>query len=220
MIKIAPSILSADFSDLQSALNLCDTGKADYIHIDVMDNHFVPNLTIGPAVVKSIRFVSKTYFDVHLMVTNPQGLLNAFAKAGANGITFHIEAVDNPGSLIDQIKSLKLDVGISLKPETPLEEITPFIDKINRVLIMSVEPGFGEQEFIKSSLQKVQQQNNALVQYKLINKVEIEVDGGIKLENAQDVIGAGADALVIGSGIFKAQDPVKQLAAFKLLQKQ
>ena len=193
---------------------------ADYIHIDVMDNHFVPNLTIGPAVVKSIRFVSKTYFDVHLMVTNPRGLLNSFAKAGANGITFHIEAVDNPGSLIDQIKSLKLEVGISLKPATPLEEIIPFLDQIDRVLIMSVEPGFGGQQFIESSLDKIRQLNHALVQYRLKDRVEIEVDGGIKLENAQDVIGAGADALVIGSGIFKAQDPVKQLAAFKLLQKQ
>ena len=220
MIKIAPSILSADFSDLRSALNLCDAGMADYIHIDVMDNHFVPNLTIGPAVVKSIRFVSKTYFDVHLMVTNPQGLLNSFAKAGANGITFHIEAVDNPGSLIDQIKSLKLEVGISLKPATPIEEITPFLDQIDRLLIMSVEPGFGGQQFIKSSLDKIRQLNHALVEYRLKDRVEIEVDGGIKLENAQDVIGAGADALVIGSGIFKAQDPVKQLADFKLLQKQ
>ena len=217
MIKIAPSILSADFSDLRSALNLCDAGMADYIHIDVMDNHFVPNLTIGPAVVKSIRFVSKTYFDVHLMVTNPQGLLNSFAKAGANGITFHIEAVDNPGSLIDQIKSLKLEVGISLKPATPLEEIIPFLDQIDRVLIMSVEPGFGGQIFIESSLDKIRQLNHALVQYRLKDRVEIEVDGGIKLENAQDVIGAGADAIVVGSGIFKAQDPVKQLAAFKLL---
>ncbi|SVB68225.1 uncharacterized protein METZ01_LOCUS221079, partial [marine metagenome] len=189
MIKIAPSILSADFSDLRSALNLCDAGKADYIHIDVMDNHFVPNLTIGPAVVKSIRFVSKTYFDVHLMVTNPQGLLNAFAKAGANGITFHIEAVDNPGSLIDQIKSLKLEVGISLKPATPLEKITPFLDQIDRVLIMSVEPGFGGQKFIESSLDKIRQLNHILDQYRLQDRVEIEVDGGIKLENAQDVIG-------------------------------
>ena len=220
MIKIAPSILSADFSDLRSALNLCDAGMADYIHIDVMDNHFVPNLTIGPAVVKSIRFVSKTYFDVHLMVTNPRAILDSFAKAGANGITFHIEAVDNPGSLIDQIKSLKLEVGISLKPATPLEEITPFLDQIDRVLIMSVEPGFGGQQFIESSLDKIRQLNHALVEYRLKDRVEIEVDGGIKLENAQDVIGAGADALVIGSGIFKAQDPVKQLAAFKLLQKQ
>ena len=220
MIKIAPSILSADFSDLRSALNLCDAGKADYIHIDVMDNHFVPNLTIGPAVVKSIRFVSKTYFDVHLMVTNPRGLLDSFAKAGANGITFHIETVDNPGSLIDQIKFMNLEVGISLKPGTSLAEIIPFLDQIDRVLIMSVEPGFGGQKFIKSSFDKIQQLNRALVKYGLKDRVEIEVDGGIKLENAQDVINAGADSLVVGSGIFKAQDPVKQLAAFKLLQKQ
>ncbi len=217
MIKIAPSILSADFSDLRSALNLCDAGMADYIHIDVMDNHFVPNLTIGPAVVKSIRFVSKTYFDVHLMVTNPRRLLNSFAKAGANGITFHIEAVDNPGSLIDQIKSLKLEVGISLKPATPLEKITPFLDQIDRVLIMSVEPGFGGQNFIESSLEKINLLHQMLLKYKL-DRVEIEVDGGIKLENALDVINAGADVLVVGSGIFKNDDPVNQINKFKELQ--
>ena len=217
MIKIAPSILSADFSDLRSALNLCDAGMADYIHIDVMDNHFVPNLTIGPAVVKSIRFVSKTYFDVHLMVTNPRAILDSFAKAGANGITFHIEAVDNPGSLIDQIKSLKLEVGISLKPATPLEEITPFLDQIDRVLIMSVEPGFGGQKFIESSLEKINLLHQMLLKYKL-DRVEIEVDGGIKLENALDVINAGADALVVGSGIFKNDDPVNQINKFKELQ--
>ena len=217
MIKIAPSILSADFSDLRYALNLCDAGMADYIHIDVMDNHFVPNLTIGPAVVKSIRFVSKTYFDVHLMVTNPRSILDSFAKAGANGITFHIEAVDNPGSLIDQIKSLKLEVGISLKPATPLEEITPFLDQIDRVLIMSVEPGFGGQKFIESSLEKINLLHQMLLKYKL-DRVEIEVDGGIKLENALDVINAGADALVVGSGIFKNDDPVNQINKFKELQ--
>jgi len=217
LIKIAPSILSADFSDLRSALNLCDAGMADYIHIDVMDNHFVPNLTIGPAVVKSIRFVSKTYFDVHLMVTNPRSILDSFAKAGANGITFHIEAVDNPGSLIDQIKSLKLEVGISLKPATPLEEITPFLDQIDRVLIMSVEPGFGGQKFIESSLEKINLLHQMLLKYKL-DRVEIEVDGGIKLENALDVINAGADALVVGSGIFKNDDPVNQINKFKELQ--
>ena len=217
MIKIAPSILSADFSDLRSALNLCDAGMADYIHIDVMDNHFVPNLTIGPAVVKSIRFVSKTYFDVHLMVTNPRSILDSFAKAGANGITFHIEAVDNPGSLIDQIKSLKLEVGISLKPATSLEKITPFLDQIDRVLIMSVEPGFGGQNFIESSLEKINLLHQMLLKYKL-DRVEIEVDGGIKLENALDVINAGADALVVGSGIFKNDDPLNQINKFKELQ--
>ena len=217
MIKIAPSILSADFSDLRSALNLCDAGMADYIHIDVMDNHFVPNLTIGPAVIKSIRFVSKTYFDVHLMVTNPRSILDSFAKAGANGITFHIEAVDNPGSLIDQIKSLKLEVGISLKPATSLEKITPFLDQIDRVLIMSVEPGFGGQNFIESSLEKINLLHQMLLKYKL-DRVEIEVDGGIKLENALDVINAGADALVVGSGIFKNDDPLNQINKFKELQ--
>ncbi len=220
MVKIAPSILSADFSDLRSALTLCDAGKADYIHIDVMDNHFVPNLTIGPPVVKSIRPVSKSYFDVHLMVIDPENIVESFSDAGSDGITFHIEAVNNPGSLIDRIKSLELDVGISLKPATPLEEITPFFDQIDRVLIMSVEPGFCGQIFIESSLDKISQLNHVLVQYGLKNRVEIEVDGGIKLDNAQDVINAGADALVVGSGIFKATNPLKQLSVFKQLQKQ
>ena len=213
MIKIAPSILSADFSDLRSALNLCDAGMADYIHIDVMDNHFVPNLTIGPAVVKSIRFVSKTYFDVHLMVTNPQGLLNAFAKAGANGITFHIEAVDNPGSLIDQIKSLKLEVGISLKPATPLEKITPFLDQIDRVLIMSVEPGFGGQGYLPGANERISEIRKYLNE-KCLDRVLIEVDGGIKLHNAKEVIDAGANVLVAGSEIFKANNPIQTIKDF------
>jgi ribulose-phosphate 3-epimerase len=217
LVKIAPSILSADFSDLRNALNLCSVGKADYIHIDVMDNHFVPNLTIGPVVVKSLRPVSNIYFDVHLMVATPRDLVEPFQKAGANGITFHIESSDNPGELIDVINSLGLDVGISLKPATPLEEITPFLDQIDRVLIMSVKPGFGGQKFIESSLEKINLLHQMLRKYKL-DRVEIEVDGGIKLENALDVINAGADALVVGSGIFKNDDPVNQINKFKELK--
>ncbi len=217
MLKIAPSILSADFSDLRSALKICSSGKADYVHIDVMDNHFVPNLTIGPVVVKSLRSVSQSYFDVHLMVTNPENIIDAFSKAGANGITFHIEASEKPDELIDKIKSKGKDVGISVKPQTPLETILPFINKIDRVLIMSVEPGFGGQKFIKSSLKKINTLRNLLIQYNRNNKVEIEVDGGIKIENAKSVIDAGANAIVVGSGIFKASDPEKQIKAFKQL---
>ena len=217
MLKIAPSILSADFSDLRSALKTCSSGKADYIHIDVMDNHFVPNLTIGPVVVKSLRSVSQSYFDVHLMVTNPENIIDAFSKAGANGITFHIEASEKPDELIDKIRSKGKDVGISVKPQTPLETILPFINKIDRVLIMSVEPGFGGQKFIKSSLKKINTLRNLLIQYNRNNKVEIEVDGGIKIENAKSVINAGANVIVVGSGIFKASDPEKQIKAFKQL---
>ena len=216
MIKIAPSILSADFSDLRSGLDICMAGSADYVHIDVMDNHFVPNLTIGPVVVKSIRPFSSSYFDVHLMVTEPQELLNPFVESGADGITFHIEAIKDPGDMCDQIRSTGVDVGISLKPSTPLENIIPFLDKVDRVLIMSVEPGFGGQKFIDSSLEKIKSLDKTLDKYNL-KKVEIEVDGGIKLENAKDVISAGADALVVGSGIFKSEDPVNQINKFKKL---
>tara|TARA_Y100000590_G_scaffold436800_1_gene557799 strand:+ start:221 stop:880 length:660 start_codon:yes stop_codon:yes gene_type:complete len=214
LIKIAPSILSADFSDLRSGLDICMAGSADYIHIDVMDNHFVPNLTIGPVVVKSIRPFSSSYFDVHLMVTEPQKLLNPFVESGADGITFHIETIKDPGDMCDKIRSTGVDVGISLKPSTPLENIIPFLDKVDRVLIMSVEPGFGGQKFIDSSLEKIKSLNQILNKYNL-EKVEIEVDGGIKLENADDVISAGADALVVGSGIFKSEDPVNQIIKFK-----
>ena len=214
MIKIAPSILSADFSDLRSGLDICMAGSADYVHIDVMDNHFVPNLTIGPVVVKSIRPFSSSYFDVHLMVTEPQKLLSPFVESGADGITFHIEAIKDPGYMCDQIRSTGVDVGISLKPSTPLENIIPFLDKVDRVLIMSVEPGFGGQKFINSSLEKIKSLDQTLDKYNL-KKVEIEVDGGIKLENAKDVISAGADALVVGSGIFKSEDPVNQINKFK-----
>ncbi len=214
MIKIAPSILSADFSDLRSALKWCQSGGADYVHIDVMDNQFVPNLTIGPVVVKSLRPISNLFFDVHLMVINPMDLVEPFYKSGANNITFHVEACQNPSELINTIKSIGCEVGISLKPQTPLETIVPFLNQVDRVLIMSVEPGFGGQTFINASLDKIKQLKILLVQYKL-DSVEIEVDGGIKLENAREVARAGADALVVGSGIFQSKDPVNQITQFK-----
>ena len=144
-------------------------------------------------------------------------IIDAFSKAGANGITFHIEASEKPDELIDKIKSKGKDVGISVKPQTALETILPFINKIDRVLIMSVERGFGGQKFIKSSLKKINTLRNLLIQNNRNNKVEIEVDGGIKIENAKSVINAGANAIVVGSGIFQASDPEKQIKAFKQL---
>ena len=144
-IKIAPSILSADFSKLGEEIRAIDRGGCDYIHIDVMDGHFVPNLTIGPPVVKSLRPKTNKFLDVHMMVIDPENLVEPFAKAGADQITFHIEATDNPQSVIDLIKSTGSRVGISIKPSTPLSEIEPFYDQIDLVLVMSVEPGFGGQ---------------------------------------------------------------------------
>jgi|TARA_Y100000310_G_scaffold148540_3_gene147800 ribulose-phosphate 3-epimerase len=217
-VILAPSILSADFSNLGNALQLCDEGGAHYIHVDVMDNQFVPNLTIGPPIVKSLRPLTVKYMDVHMMVIHPEKLVEPFAKAGADGITFHIEATDKPKEVIDLIKSAGKDVGLSLKPKTPVSDIEPFLDKINLVLVMSVEPGFGGQGYIDGSTERVAEIKQLLIEKGLQNKVQIEVDGGIKLHNAKEVIDAGADILVAGSEVFKADDPIQVMKSFYSLE--
>ena len=214
-IIIAPSILSADFSHLQYALKMCDNGEAEYIHIDVMDNHFVPNLTIGPVVVKSIRSASQKFFDVHLMVDKPEDFIQPFADAGADGITFHVEATDNPGYIIDLIRSANKQIGISLKPNTPISEVEPFLDHIDLLLIMSVEPGYGGQDYIDGSTSRIKEIHNRLKELGLREKVLIEVDGGIKLTNAKEVVDAGADILVAGSAIFCTENPTESIQKFK-----
>ncbi len=211
--KLAPSILSADFSDLQSALQICNEGGAHWIHVDVMDNQFVPNLTIGPPVVKSLRPKTQKFMDVHMMVIDPEKLVESFAKAGADNITFHIEATDDPNSIIDLIKSCGCKVGVSLKPKTPLSDIYDIIDKVDMVLIMSVEPGFGGQGYLPSSNDRISELKQYLTDNDH-NHVLIEVDGGIKLHNAKEVIDAGADILVTGSEVFKADDPVQTIKDF------
>ena len=211
--KLAPSILSADFSDLQNALNICDDGGAHWIHIDVMDNQFVPNLTIGPSVVKSLRPKTEKFIDVHMMVIEPERLVEPFARAGADNITFHIESVDDPNPIIDLIKSCGCKVGVSLKPQTPLSTIIPILGKIDIVLIMSVEPGFGGQGYIPGSSERISEIKSLLID-KCLERVLIEVDGGIKLHNAKEVLDAGADVLVAGSEVFKSIDPVKTIKHF------
>ena len=212
--KLSPSILSADFSNLQLALDQCADGGAHWIHIDVMDNQFVPNLTIGPPVVKSLRSRTQKFLDVHMMVVEPERLVEPFAKAGADMITFHIEAADDPLSIIDLIKSTGSKVGISLKPSTPISEIERFFDKIDLVLVMSVDPGFGGQGYIEASTNRIIEIKQKLVEQCLQDRVLIEVDGGIKLHNAKEVLDAGADVLVAGSAIFGTDDPANTIKKF------
>ena len=211
--KLAPSILSADFSDLQSALNMCDDGGAHWIHVDVMDNQFVPNLTIGPPVVKSLRSKTERFMDVHMMVIEPEKLVEPFAKAGADNITFHIEATNDPDGIIELIKSCGCKVGVSIKPKTPLTEIFPVLQKVDVVLVMSVEPGFGGQGYIPGTNERIAEIKSFLNK-NYLDHVLIEVDGGVKLHNAKEVMDAGADVLVAGSEVFKSADPVQTIKEF------
>ena len=211
--KLAPSILSADFSDLGSALKICDDGGAHWIHVDVMDNQFVPNLTIGPPVVKSLRPKTKKFLDVHMMVVKPEELVEPFARAGADNITFHVEATDDPDGIIELIRSCGCKVGVSIKPKTPLEEIYPLLDKVDVVLVMSVEPGFGGQGYLPGSNERITNIRNFLSS-NCLDRVLIEVDGGIKVHNAKEVLNAGADVLVAGSEVFKSSSPLKTIQEF------
>ena len=212
--KLSPSILSADFSNLQLALDQCANGGAPWIHVDVMDNQFVPNLTIGPPVVKSLRSKTQKFLDVHMMVIDPEKLVEPFAKAGADMITFHIEAAADPLGIIDLIRSSGTQVGISLKPSTPVSDIEPFFDKIDLILVMSVEPGFGGQGYIDGSTERIIEIKQKLTEQCLQDRVLIEVDGGIKLHNAKEVVDAGADVIVAGSAIFGTDDPAQTIKEF------
>ena len=206
-IKIAPSLLAADFSDLRTALTYCDRGPADFIHLDIMDGHFVPNLTFGPAVVKSIRPYTKTFFDVHLMVCDPMFWIEPFSKAGADGITFHVEASGQPKEIIDYIRSFDKQVGVTLKPGTNMELVEPLLELVDLILIMSVEPGFGGQSFNPAAIVRIEAIDRFLKVNGLRERVSIQVDGGIGLNNAVEIVAAGADNLVAGSAIFRTPYP-------------
>tara|TARA_B110000971_G_scaffold42459_1_gene41761 strand:+ start:558 stop:1220 length:663 start_codon:yes stop_codon:yes gene_type:complete len=201
LIKISPSILSADFSKLGDEIIALEKAGADYIHIDVMDGHFVPNITIGPEVIKRLRPLTKLTFDVHLMIEPVDNFVKDFVEAGADIITFHPEATEDLSKTIKLVKSFGKKVGVSLKPESPVSLIESYIDQIDLVLIMSVNPGFGGQKFMPEVLNKVEKLKN-IVNEKKIN-VDIEIDGGINFSNCKKAKDCGANILVSGSTVFK-----------------
>ena len=203
-IQISPSILSADFSQLGTEIKRLEEGGADMIHVDVMDGHFVPNLTIGPPVIKALRKHCSLKFDVHLMISPVHKYIKAYADAGADIITIHPEATQNLEESIKMIKDLKKKVGVSLNPGSKIELINEYLDKIDLVLIMSVNPGFGGQKFMPEVLDKIKQLKK-IQQEKNLN-FDIEIDGGINFENCKIAIDAGANILVSGTTVFKSND--------------
>jgi ribulose-phosphate 3-epimerase len=213
MIKIAPSILSADFSRLGEEIKDVERGGADYIHVDVMDGHFVPNITIGPLIVEAIRPITQLPLDVHLMIENPDQYIPQFAKAGADIITVHVEACPHLHRTVQLIKEQGIKAGVVLNPATPVDTIQHVIDDVDMVVLMTVNPGFGGQKFIKQVLSKIYAVSEMAKSKGL--SIDIEVDGGVNIETAKLCVEAGANVLVAGSAIYKEKDRGQAIRAIR-----
>lgn len=213
MFKLSPSILSADFSCLATEIERVEKAGVEYLHIDVMDGEFVPNITIGAPVVKAIRKCSKLVFDVHLMIIKPERHIDDFVKAGADIITIHSEATDNLGAVLAQIKKAGVKPSVSVKPNTPVETIFPYLEALDMVLIMTVEPGFGGQSFIVEMYDKIKKLRAEIDKRGL--QTEIEIDGGANLGNINEIIKSGVDVVVAGSAIFCSENPAETVAKLR-----
>ncbi|MCD8180498.1 MAG: ribulose-phosphate 3-epimerase [Firmicutes bacterium] len=205
---LAPSILAADFGILAEQIKKAESSGAEWLHIDVMDGHFVPNMSFAMPVIKSIRKYTDMFFDVHLMITEPERYIDAFIDSGADGITFHIEAAENPSRCIELIKSRGKRAGISIKPATPVSEIEEYLDKVDMVLVMSVEPGYGGQTYMNGVNDKIR-----YIREKMGGGFDIEVDGGITADNIDTALNAGANVIVAGTAVFSGdiEESVKKL---------
>ena len=213
MIKISPSILACDFANLQSEIKKVEDAGVDYLHIDVMDGIFVPNITLGPCVVSAIRKYSKLFFDVHLMITDPIRYIDDFAKAGADLITIHVESTFDVSAAIDRIKANGKKVGLSIKPNTKPAILRPYLVRVDLILVMTVEPGFGGQSFIEATVDNIKA--CAAMIKECGRDIELEVDGGVSPKNAHVVKDAGANVIVAGSAVFGSSDIPKTVQELK-----